>query len=89
MRLVAVFSFICFIFLVFTSHAEARTRAPKTENERSLLYWRYLCENQPQNESIKTDHSPNAPIELACASQGWKVYSDGDLVREVVEDAKK
>ena len=68
------------ILSMLPANAEARTRAPKTNNERSLLYWRYLCENQPQIESGKT--------ELACPSQGWKVYADGDQVREVVEDAK-
>jgi hypothetical protein len=70
-------------------NAEARTRAPKTDNERSLLYWRYLCENQAQLESIKFENVQNSPIELSCPSQGWKIHADGDQVREVVEDAKK
>ena len=77
------------VLLVTGLHAEARTRAPKTENEKSLLYWRYLCENQAQVETFKQDHTQTSPITLQCASQNWKVYSDGDQVREVVEDAKK
>ena len=79
---------VIFCLLVITP-AQARTRVPKTDNERSLLYWRYLCENQPQSETVKTDHAPSSPIELVCPAQGWKVHADGDQVREVVEDAKK
>jgi len=75
--------------LMVSVQAEARTRAPRSENERSLLYWRYLCENQPQTESPARDHAPNAPITLQCLSQNWAVHTDGDQVREVVEDAKK
>jgi len=67
---------------------EARTRAPRTENERSLLYWRYLCENQPQRETSHSDHSSSYSIILECLSQNWVVHADGDQVREVVEDAK-
>lgn len=77
------------ISILTSSSAEARTRAPKTENENSLLYWRYLCENQAQTETVKPDHAPNSPIVLSCPSQNWKVHADGDQVREVVEDAKK
>ena len=83
-----VFTFV-FCLTIGGSISEARTRAPKTENEKSLLYWRYLCENQPQVESIKTDYAANSPIELTCPSQNWKILSDGDRVREVIEDAKK
>jgi hypothetical protein len=77
------------ISIFASSFVEARTRAPRTENEKSLLYWRYLCENQPQSEVTKSDHAPNSPIILICPSQNWKVHADGDQVREVVEDAKK
>ena len=85
----------CLIFLhlvvtlLISVQAEAGTRAPRSENERSLLYWRYLCENQPQTETPIRDHVVNAPITLQCLSQNWTVRADGDQVREVVEDAKK
>ena len=88
MRLFSVLMYFAFS-IALVSPVEARTRAPKSENERSLLYWRYLCENQPQTETSKADHAPNSPIELACPSQNWKVQADGEQVREVVEDAKK
>ncbi len=89
MRSISVVFTLVFCITISGSISEARTRAPKSENEKSLLYWRYLCENQPQVESIKKDHTTNAPIELACPSQNWKIISDGDRVREVIEDAKK
>lgn len=85
---VLVLHLVVFFSLV-TFNSEARTRAPKSENEHSLLYWRYLCENQFQVENLNSAHSKNEQIELKCPSQNWKVISDGDLVREVVEDAKK
>lgn len=88
MRLVSIVS-ICVLVSLKASHSEARTRTPKTENERSLLYWRYLCENQPQIETSKPDHASNSPVELACPSQRWKVHADGEIVREVIEDAQK
>ena len=90
MRAISAFWIHAFIVIFLASYgAEARTRAPKTENERSLLYWRYLCENQPQSETIKTENSSHYSIELTCSSQNWKVRAENDQVREVVEDAKK
>ena len=89
MRLFSIYLYLAVVFVFASLPVEARTRAPKTENERSLLYWRYLCENQSQEEILKADHLPNSPITLQCFSQNWKVFSDGDQVREVVEDAKK
>lgn len=89
MRLISVAVYFAF-FIFMNASVEARTRAPKTENEHSLLYWRYLCENQPQLETSKSiNHSGKPSIELSCQTQNWKVRADGDLVREVVEDAKK
>ena len=89
MRLALLFFQLVVFSYVASFSAEARTRAPRSENERSLLYWRYLCENQPQEETLKTIHSQNTRIELQCLSQNWKVMADGDTVSEVVEDAKK
>ena len=89
MRLAFIGVYCVFCLLGLTTASEARTRAPKTDNERSLLYWRYLCENQPQSETVKSETTPNSPVELHCFSQNWKVFADGETVREVVEDAKK
>ena len=76
---------IAFLTLLLSLTANARTRAPKGNNERSLLYWRYLCENQPQQE--KTESLPGGAIsvELHCSQQGWTVRTRGDPVVEVVE----
>ena len=81
-----VFIQLLLFFLVFSPVARAATRAPRTDNERSLLYWRFLCENQPQEENMK---GADKNVELHCLSQNWKVVAEGDVVREVVEDAKK
>ena len=56
------------LFVFVTLPALANTRAPNTVGEKSLLYWRYLCENSAQTETIQNDL-----IELSCPKQGWKV----------------
>jgi hypothetical protein len=61
------------------------TRAPMSDTgEFSLLYWRYLCRNQPQEEEeIRGNRR-----ELKCPNQRWKVRTrvEDDQVLEVVED---
>jgi energy-converting hydrogenase Eha subunit F len=66
-------------------HANAGTRAPKSGNERSLLYWRYLCEKQIQNE--KPIAGIDSGIELNCPTQGWRVEAQSGLVSRVVDEA--
>lgn len=71
---------------VFTAFMQAHARTPKSANEQSLLYWRYLCENQPQIEKLAARADDG--VELKCLEQGWTVKSHGDAVLEVVDDAK-
>ena len=74
---------LCFWICVFTSNAMATTRAPSSVEENSLLYWRYLCREQPQVEVVSA-----ATIELSCPNQSWKVKAgnrDG-RVSEVLQD---
>lgn len=75
---IRVFFVLCLTMI--SSVSEAKTRAPKTENEFSVLYWRYLCENQSQIEHNN---------ELSCPGQNWKIKILDDQVSEVIEDAKK
>lgn len=75
--------FIALLFSNFACSAWGATRVPRSENERSLLYWRFLCESQTQIEYSRT-----SGIELVCKEQGWRVISAGDQVVEVVDDAK-
>ena len=61
------------IFCAFTSLASAATRAPSSVEENSLLYWRYLCRNQPQTQTISS-----GILELSCMgqNQSWKVRAN-------------
>ncbi len=57
-------------------------RAPESQAEKSLLYWRYLCREQVQEESVQ-----NQMRELKCPAQGWVVRTpaaDGK-VKEIIE----
>jgi hypothetical protein len=65
---------------------QAHARAPKTLNEQNLIYWRYLCENQPQVE--KSVDPFLGPIELKCPGQGWSVKAIADQVQEVNDHAR-
>ncbi len=71
---------------VFLAHVQAHARAPKTQNEHNLIYWRYLCENQPQIE--KSVDPSIGPIELKCPGQGWSIKAIGDQVQEVNDHAR-
>jgi hypothetical protein len=77
--------FLCTIFLIVAqASAHAGTRAPNTEGEYSLLYWRYLCREHVQVE-IKTASS----IQLECPSQNWKVKAnsrDGQVMELQEQD---
>ncbi len=77
-----------FALSVVLIHAgnHAHARAPKSANEQSLLYWRYLCENQPQIEKSATHR--DSPVELSCLTQKWIVKAIGDQVQEVSENVQ-
>ncbi len=64
----------------------AHARVPKSVNEQNLLYWRYLCENQPQIEKAALHH--DSSVELKCLSQNWIVKAVGDQVQEVSENVQ-
>jgi hypothetical protein len=83
MRIVFLFAIL---ISALTASVQAHARAPKSENEKSLLYWRYLCENQPQIEKPVT--RMDDVLELKCPEQGWAVKALGDTVQEVMENAK-
>lgn len=82
MRTILLFAIL---ISAFTAFVQVHARAPKSENEKSILYWRYLCENQPQIERAVT--RVDDVLELKCPEQGWLVKALGDTVQEVVEDA--
>ncbi|MBC7396762.1 MAG: hypothetical protein H7333_04890 [Bdellovibrionales bacterium] len=60
----------------------AFARAPDSQAEHSLLYWRYLCREQPQEETIL-----NQVRELKCPVQGWVVRTPASegKVKEILE----
>ena len=61
----------------------AHARLPETKAERSLLYWRYLCQDEPQEEKVQ-----NQVRELRCKTQSWKVRAPASSgkVLEVIEE---
>jgi hypothetical protein len=79
--LLSSFSMSIAVLAGFNS-AAAANRSIASGSERSLLYWRYLCENSPQVETVA-----NGWRELSCPSQGWKIKAkeNEDLVKEVNE----
>ncbi len=87
MRSNSLISILLFLALGLAS-AQAGTRVPRYGNESSLLYWRYLCENHPQQEKAEPLSDSMLRIELKCPSQHWMVRSEGGQVIEVVENAK-
>ena len=58
-------------------------RAPEKRSERSLLYWRYLCRGEKQEESVKGDVR-----ELKCTSQNWAVRTPASsgVVKEIIDE---
>jgi hypothetical protein len=72
--------------LVMHTGQSVFARVPKSVNEQSLLYWRYLCENQPQLEKSATHR--DSPVELKCLPQKWVVKAIGDQVQEVSENVQ-
>lgn len=78
-------AFVVAALIAGSTPACALTRAPASgTGESSLLYWRYLCRGQPQEQiQIKNKR------ELSCPSQRWRVNTrvGEDRVIEVIEDA--
>lgn len=75
-----------FLFCSLAVNASATTRAPKNASEKSLLYWRYLCQGQAQTDVVRAKNR-----EFSCLGQGWKVVAsqDDSLVKEVVENGDR
>ena len=71
-----------FAFVVVLLGPNASARLPETKSEESLLYWRYLCRNEPQKERVDSKFR-----ELSCPEQGWVVRADPESgkVREVLQ----
>ena len=61
----------------------ADARLPETKAEQSLLYWRYLCQDEPQEEKVQ-----NQIRELKCKAHGWRVRAPASSgkVLEVLEE---
>lgn len=75
-----------FLFVILLSGTMsvplASARLPETKAEQSLLYWRYLCHDEPQEEKIT-----NQWLEFRCKTFGWTVRastSDG-VVKEITD----
>ncbi len=68
--------------ICFTVNAFARL--PETQSERSLLYWRYLCRGEVQQEVINASQMR----ELKCPKLGWAVRApaSGGPVKEIIEN---
>jgi hypothetical protein len=62
----------------------ASARPPEKEAERSLLYWRYLCDGEEQEETIQ-----NGEREFKCIARGWKVRTKVGIgiVREIIDES--
>ncbi len=77
---------LLFSLCSYVMPASASTRNPNG-SERSLLYWRYLCENLPQTENVQGNTR-----EFSCPSLNWKVRTQynsqlkEESVREVTEN---
>ena len=71
------------LVIAVTAPARATTRAPASVSESSLLYWRYLCREQPQKQSIS-----KGTLELSCPAQAWTVRANArdGKVSEVVNE---
>ena len=74
-----------FLFVLFALPTIAEARLPEAK-ERSLLYWRYLCRGEKQEEVVRDNVR-----ELRCfgTTQGnWTVRAPAStgLVKEVIQD---
>lgn len=71
------------LIMQFGFLSPALARLPETKSERSLLYWRYLCRDEPQEEIVSENTR-----ELKCPSLGWKVRAPASVgqVQEVIEE---
>jgi len=74
-----------FVLLMLVGSAEgAFARLPSTSAEHSLLYWRYLCRGEKQEESVKREER-----EFKCPSQGWTVRTPASsgVVKEIIDES--
>jgi hypothetical protein len=56
----------------------------KKPAERSLLYWRYLCRDEAQEEIIQ-----NGEREFKCVTQNWvvKTAETNGIVKEIIDES--
>lgn len=70
-----------FLFVLLVAGQQALARLPETKSEQSLLYWRYLCRNEPQREVASAKVR-----EFSCPSEGWTVKADQHgKVKEIIK----
>jgi hypothetical protein len=79
-------SFRLFLFAILLFFGAASTtfaRLPENRSERSLLYWRYLCRGEKQEETLAQDTR-----ELKCFSQNWTVRTPASsgVVKEIIDE---
>jgi hypothetical protein len=76
--------FLMMLLVLVAKVDVASARLPATSAEHSLLYWRYLCRGEKQDESIH-----NQQREFKCPSQGWVVRTPASsgVVKEIVDDS--
>jgi hypothetical protein len=72
------------LVLSVSNGAYARLPEPGNPSERSLLYWRYLCQDEEQAETVQ-----NGQREFKCISRGWtvKTSENNGTVQEIIDDA--
>ena len=82
MRFVSRLFLFALLMLLGTAEG-AFARLPATNSEHSLLYWRYLCRGEKQEEAIHKEER-----EFKCPSQGWMVRTPASngIVKEIVDD---
>jgi hypothetical protein len=71
------------MLLVLGTASTAFARLPEKRSERSLLYWRYLCRGEKQEETVTSDTR-----ELKCVSQNWAVRTPASsgVVKEIIDE---
>jgi hypothetical protein len=82
-------TFVCRLFLfallsVASFSQAAFARLPEKPAERSLLYWRYLCRDEAQEEIIQ-----NGEREFKCVTQNWvvKTAETNGIVKEIIDES--
>jgi hypothetical protein len=76
--------FLFTMLVLLGGHDVAFARLPSTSAEHSLLYWRYLCRGEKQEETIRKDER-----EFKCLSQSWIVRTPASsgVVKEIIDEA--